>query len=412
MNLRRRWALIALGVPATSALAAQQPDSTLPRPPSTWQAAASPASDSGHPPVRNNAFPNDSVRRSRSPGRIITVDHTPNGTLRTTEFVFSPTVFYAPETGFGGGSGVVYSRTLGDPGHERRPTTLQASLQLTQEHQFTINSIGDLWTGGNEMRLTYELIWSHYPQLFYGIGPSTPNAGERWSPTVQRAALTVSKRLRPHLYVGVQGLVEHEILTIDDPGLLDTAYVPGQLGWNVVQFGTQAVFDTRVPYYYPLRGVLVNASVVRGDAAFGSEFTYTRAVLDVRGYHAIAGEHVLAAQLILDAVDGVTPFDRLPQLGGMSILRGMYDGRFRDQSALAAQGEYRTPAWHRFGGVVFAAVGAVAPTPHLFAGTLFHATGGVGLRFALTDDDRLNVRIDHGWGRGTSGTYFTIGEAF
>ena len=43
---------------------------------------------------------------------------------------------------------------------------------------------------------------------------------------------------------------------------------------------------------------------------------------------------------------------------------------------------------------------------------LFHFAGGVGLRFALKDDDRLNIRIDRGWGRGTSGTYFTIGEAF
>ena len=210
----------------------------------------------------------------------------------------------------------------------------------------------------------------------------------------------------------MQGLVEHEIVSIDDPGILDTAAVPGQLGWNVVQLGALAVFDSRAPYYYPLHGLLVNASVVHADPAYGSEFTYTRATLDVRGYRAIGGDHVLAAQLIVDAVLGVSPFDRLPQLGGMSILRGMYDGRFRDRSAMAMQGEYRTPAWHRFGGVLFAAIGAVAPRPQLFEATLFHTTGGAGLRFALTDDDRLNVRIDHGWGRGTSGTYFTVGEAF
>ena len=107
------------------------------------------------------------------------------------------------------------------------------------------------------------------------------------------------------------------------------------------------------------------------------------------------------------------PFDRMPTLGGSVMMRGMNDGRFRDRNMMAMQTEYRSPVWFNHIGVVaFAAVGAVAPSVQMFEAPLFHATGGVGLRWALTKGDRLNLRIDRGWGRATAGTYFTVGESF
>ena len=59
-----------------------------------------------------------------------------------------------------------------------------------------------------------------------------------------------------------------------------------------------------------------------------------------------------------------------------------------------------------------AGLGSVAPSLREFQSDLFRTAGGIGLRYALTTGDRLNIRVDHGWGRAVSGTYFTVGEAF
>ena len=370
--------------------------------------SVAPAPDSAH----RKAFPTDSVRRTRKLGRIVTIDHTPMGDVRETDFVVAPTVSYSPETGFGGGAGLVLSRLVGDHLPDQRPATFQASLQLTQNEQYTITTTADIWTRHDRYRFTYEATVSHFPKLFFGIGPSTASAGEKWSPTRARVAGAAWVNVRSHVYVGLQGLAEHLTLSVNDTGPLMSGAVPGQLGWNVALVGVMASYDSRAPYYFPTHGALANLTLLRADRAIGSEFGYTRATLDMRAYRGLGGGHVLAGQLWADAASGTMPFDRMPQLGGAAILRGMWDGRFRDQGAMAMQGEYRSAAWHRVGVVTFAALGAVGSSVAAFEPSMFHFAGGVGLRIALTDDDRLNLRIDRGWGRGTSGTYFTIGEAF
>lgn len=357
--------------------------------------------------------PNDStVYHSRHPGRIITVDHTPGGDLRTTETVFAPTLFYAPETGFGGGGGLVRSVLLGTHDHDQRPSTIQVSGQVTQEQQVTAYVVGDLWSRGNGWHATFEATYSHYPQKFFGVGARSPDYAQVWAPTLERAAGSVSRKLHENLYAGGQLLVEHEVVSVRDTGILLSGRVPGQLGWNIVQLGGLAQYDTREPYYFPLRGNLALLSLWHANPAWGSEFQYTRATLDLRHYEGLGHGQVLAAQLLMDGVLGAIPFDRMPQLGGMTILRGLWDGRLRDQGMVALQAEYRSGAWHRIGCTAFASTGSVASSLRDLASRDFRVAGGVGLRFALTDDDRLNVRIDRGWSNGTSGTYFTLGEAF
>lgn len=350
---------------------------------------------------------------SKIPGRKITVDQTPMGSVRTTDVVITPTAFYGPESGFGVGAALVGVQLADRKGLEQRPTTYQATVQATLRQLYTVSTTGDIWTRLDRFRYTYELAWSHAPMLFHGIGEASRPDGELWIATTFRGTASASRQVVPHLYVGVQGMAEAVSVGDVDPGELLAGSVPGSQGWAVVQVGTMSVYDTRDRYYFPRRGVFASAALVRADPIVGSEFRYTRLTVDVRGYHAITGEHVLAGQLWIDGIAGTAPFERLPQLGGPNILRGLYRGRFRDRDAFALQGEYRTPAWHQFGAALFAGVGAVAAQPQQFDAGRVHAAGGVGLRFALINEDgRLNIRLDHGWARGGGGTYFTVGEAF
>ena len=101
----------------------------------------------------------------------------------------------------------------------------------------------------------------------------------------------------------------------------------------------------------------------------------------------------------------------LSPLGGDSLMRGYYAGRFRDKVLLAGQAEYRLPLWWRFGLVGFVGAGGVADRVGILSTSAFKLTYGFGLRFRLNREGE-NLRIDFGYGKGTSGLYFTAGEAF
>jgi outer membrane protein assembly factor BamA len=100
-------------------------------------------------------------------------------------------------------------------------------------------------------------------------------------------------------------------------------------------------------------------------------------------------------------------------LGGSTSMRGYYDGRYRDRSQVVFQAEYRFPLIGRLGGAAFLSYGDVSPRLSQFDLLRFKYSYGTGLRFRVNPRERLNLRIDYGWGKGKSqGLYFTLGEAF
>jgi hypothetical protein len=120
----------------------------------------------------------------------------------------------------------------------------------------------------------------------------------------------------------------------------------------------------------------------------------------------------VALQALAVASSGQPPFDQYPQLGGESLLRGYFQGRYRDRSLLAFQGEYRLPLFWKFGLAGFAGIGQVAPDFGGFGLDRFWVAGGAGLRFLLAKREGLNIRMDFAFGEGSSGFYLSFGEAF
>ena len=404
IRLRANWPVFACL--AVARAAAQSPVSMAPAGGARYVVPAAPP-DSAPP-----AAAADSVQHSRTLTRFVTISRTPNGEWRELDLVMAPTLTYSPETGFGTGLGLVVSRLEGAPGSGQRPSTFQVSTQFTQEQQYTLTAQGDVWTRGNGYRFTYNATWARNPGKFYGIGDGNSARAEKYSPTVERLFAAAWKNVAPHFFVGTQALIEHVSLVVNDTGPLTSGSVPGQNGGNLVQLGLVASYDTRAPYYNPQHGLQANLTLARSARAIGSEYSYARATLDLRGYHEVFAGFVTAGQLWADAVRGAPPFDRVPKIGGSQLLRGVSYARYRDQGAMIAQGELRSPAWHRFGVVTFAGVGATGAGFDAVAADRFHFAGGFGLRYSLTEHDRLNIRIDRGWGRASSGTYFTINEAF
>jgi hypothetical protein len=99
-------------------------------------------------------------------------------------------------------------------------------------------------------------------------------------------------------------------------------------------------------------------------------------------------------------------------IGGDTLMRGYYYGRYRDKNLAVLQAEYRMPVWKRLGLVGFAGVGDVAPAPGRFRLGSFKAAGGFGFRFLFDPKEKTSIRLDFGFGKDTSGMYITATEAF
>ena len=93
-------------------------------------------------------------------------------------------------------------------------------------------------------------------------------------------------------------------------------------------------------------------------------------------------------------------------------MRGYYEGRYRDRQYLAGQAEYRFPLWWRIGGAAFAGMGDVAPDLGSFTFSSLKPSYGLGLRFMINKEEKVNIRLDYAWGKETSGFYLEITEAF
>jgi len=110
---------------------------------------------------------------------------------------------------------------------------------------------------------------------------------------------------------------------------------------------------------------------------------------------------------------GNTPVRDLASMGSSSYMRGYYDGRFTDRSMVAFQTEFRVPVKGRWGFTTFAGVGRVGSSlGDALQFSNLKPSFGVGLRYALRPKEKLNLRIDAGFGKQSQGTYINIGEAF
>jgi hypothetical protein len=70
------------------------------------------------------------------------------------------------------------------------------------------------------------------------------------------------------------------------------------------------------------------------------------------------------------------------------------------------------PFWERWGMVGFVGIGNVAPSISELGFGLLKSSWGLGLRYAAIPEERLNIRIDFGFGTQNPGFYLNIREAF
>lgn len=355
--------------------------------------------------------------------RILQADETkptpkPSERKVTSSLVAIPVIFYTPETKFAAGAAGLMTFRAEEQDLASKPSSLYLYAIYTQLEQFQAQIVPAFYLKNEAYLLNGTLTFERYPNKFWGIGNDTPSGAEQnYTPRTYSLEVSFQRRIlaAESLYIGVQYQFERqEILQPIDGSTLDGSTTPGSKGGTVSGLGFILNRDTRNNIFTPSHGNYWQASAYFNGKALGSDFSFTQVKVDLRTYlPGIAPSHVLALQVFYQSATGpLAPFYRYAKLGGESILRGYYKGRYRDKHFLAAQAEYRFPVWWKFGLVGFAAVGDVAPSFGSFRLSQFKYSVGMGLRFKIAPKEGANLRADFAIGPGTTGVYFTAGEAF
>ncbi len=336
--------------------------------------------------------------------------------------------FYSPETRLGVALFISPVFRLGADTATRKSTGRLLGY-YTQEKQWSVQLEHSLFTPGERYAIIGNWRFYDYPIFYYGTGDQTRKADEG---LVQYKLVTLSQRVlrrlgrgtpstaqgtaekaAPRLFVGPQ-VVLTSLWDIDATKAPKLAERPARelQSTLIVGAGPVLLLDTRDRLTFPTAGAYAELSAT--FTGLGGDYSFGRYVADLRRYIGLdggRGKHVLAVQAVGQFHAGEVPFRELAPLGGISLLRGYYEGRYRGRQLAAAQAEYRFPIWRRFGGVAFGGIGDVGYRLSDFNHP--RVAGGAGVRFTFNRRERLNVRADYGIGQGgAGGFYFSIGEAF
>jgi outer membrane protein assembly factor BamA len=324
-----------------------------------------------------------------------------------------PILFYTPETEFGFGAALSYIHRAPGSTIEDRPSFFNAALIFTTRSQVLAALGADHYWDGERHQITGGIDYRRFPDTFYGVGNDTPTEGQEYTDEGAGVSVNYLFRILPALRIGGGVRFGSSSITQTQPDdLLTGDTIPGSNGGTILGGGFRVNVDSRSNTSYPVRGGFYDLSWRVHGSFLGGDFEFNSLVVDLRQYLPLGGRNLIALRAVGSSSGGHVPFQLMPSLGGESVLRGYFGGRFRDRRSVAAQAELRLGTWRRLGGAAFASMGQVADTLEQISAERFHTAYGVGVRFLLIRQENLNLRFDWGFGEDQSGFYFGLGEAF
>lgn len=340
--------------------------------------------------------------------------------LNEPQLLVYPTVAYAPETNLEIGLSSLYV-------YYAKKDTINRLSEISGFTFFTLENQYGLWldhaiyTDMDKWFLLGKLRFQSFPLYYHGIGNNTP---KDYTALVEANQILIKERLlrkiKKNLFLGLE--VEYQNLSkvdfvLDDPTNNTFQFPLGNLGSQNLGLGVGLVQDNRHNVLNVRDGFFSEIAFLHSNPVWGSDYKFTSINTDTRIYKPMGKRNVLAAQLLGQFNFGGVPFNQLAQLGGESMMRGYYFGRYRDKHQLATQVEYRFlpipfSFTNRIGAAAFASTGTVFnQTTDLRLPNLKFAAGA-GLRFLLFPKKDIWTRVDYAITREGGGFYLFIGESF
>jgi outer membrane protein assembly factor BamA len=324
-----------------------------------------------------------------------------------------PAVIHSPETKWGFGTGGTMTFHIGKPDVRTRTSNIQLIGLYTSRHQTVLGLDGSLFFPNENYILRMHSSYTYYPDKYWGLGNRTDSHKPvNFSYKQFFVFPQLLRRVYKDLYAGIS--LEYQRVfhfTYDRNNFYNYDQVKGLQGGIIPGAGALITWDRRNNAFSPTKGEFLEFSATFFENR-QKDYYYTNYIVDLRKYIETERNQVMAFQVYCNFNSGSIPILSLASMGGHSMMRGYYSGRFRDKNMVAAQVEYRLHVWKWFGLVGFAGTGQVTNHPENIAINQFKIAGGVGLRVALQPKERLNLRLDYGVARNSDGFYLTVAEAF
>lgn len=286
--------------------------------------------------------------------------------IRGVDWLAYPYIFYSPETSLAfGGGGIVYFKLYDNP--KARSSSITPSFYYTINGQYDVTIIPELFLLEDKFKIWSKFNYSSYFDRYYGIGNQT---AEIDNDQYLQDNIQAQIKLQPKLFDDRLNLgINYEIRNMSvvdrkgNPFLENDSALVGRDGGLTSGLSLAVAWDTRDNNFFPSRGGYYEAYTSNFFDFIGSDFNYSKTVIDLRHYWNPTLSHVFALQGYLLSEGGTPPFYDLGLLGGSKLMRGTIMGRYRDKTYYVFQSEYRMPelVW-RFGLILFAGIGDVAPS--------------------------------------------------
>lgn len=328
-----------------------------------------------------------------------------------------PYIYYTPETALAIGVGGI--TTFYTSQHELlRPSKITLSGYYSTRKQYKFTLAPEVYMARNRLFLSTNINFGKFVDKFWGIGNDTPEIenedydSRAWGILLNFQFPPLLKFLPQNKSGIIYDYYKYSIIDARDNPFLQQDHLTGSKGGISSGLGLSFVWDTRDQIFYPTKGGYYQGKAIFYMKAIGSSFDFNSYELDLRQYIGLNQRNIIALQVFANFVRGNPPFYELSLLGGSHIMRGYFQGRYRDKNFLAGQMEYRRHLWWRLGMVAFAGLGDVEKEMRDFRITDAKVSTGLGLRFLFDEAQKVNIRMDIGFGRDSSGIYFSVEEAF
>lgn len=324
-----------------------------------------------------------------------------------------PFPVYAPETE----TAIILSALRYSRGpQEAHPSSLTALAAYSQRRQSRFLLVTEQPLSGNRAWVSGKLSYKDWPDDFFGVGHDSRRRDEE-SFTARGPGAAVSVRFPVAgrwQFGGRAEFSDSRVRDVEAGGILARGDIPGAGGARVGGAGVLVVRDSRDDRFAPSSGGYLEISGMHFDSAFGNH-AFQRLRVDARQYVRTGASGTLAVQQYANLQWGRVPFQEMSRIGDIrdiSLMRGYYSGRYLDRNLAVVQAEWRVPLYQRLGGALFGGLGVIGGDLADSAGRSVYSSAGLGLRFRVSRQEAINLRLDAAFGKDAFGVYFGLLEAF
>ena len=319
------------------------------------------------------------------------------------EYVIYPSLGYSDETGIyaGGLTYLRYDSIENDSTSQKN--LIYYSFEVSEKKQYSIHLMPKIHLKNGKYSILTNVKFKHWPSTFYGIGNRhISGAEEQYTKREFDFDIEVVRKVTNTWQAAlIYELSYFQIRKLEENGLLAFEDIPGSENNITSGIGLSLSYDTRDSDTYPQNGCLYNFRSILFSDFIASDYNFIRSEIDLRHYISIFPNQTLAFQGYFSTVSDEVPFHKMSYLN--DNMRAITANKFIDRHSIVFRIENRISPWshpllERFGFVTFLETGEVAGSMEEFSLNGLKLSYGAGLRISFLMNDRLNVRLDIGFG--------------